>query len=259
MTPLDVQQDGALVRVDLRRSPANAIDGQTLDQLDALCERVERDASVRAVQFTSSAPKGFGEGADLTALAQALADGTALDGWVERAHRVFARLDRLPVLTVGVLRGVVLGGALEWALCLDVLVAEQGCRLGLPELRLGLVPGFGGLARLERRCGQGLARELLLTGRTLGARRAFERGLVDHRVPAGEGVSLADALCLGNQTVPRAVTAAAKALLAEGVTDALHRERVVLRARLADPVTKAALQHTLTRSDPWKHLPSSTP
>ncbi|MEZ4321480.1 MAG: enoyl-CoA hydratase/isomerase family protein [Myxococcota bacterium] len=227
-----------------------------LEALDALLGQVEADPSVRAVVFHSTAPVGFGTGVDLAALAVAL--GTrGVDDWIARAGAVFDRLESLPVLTVGALHGVTFGGALEWALCLDVLVAERGTRFALPELRLGLIPGFGGYGRLCRRSGESLARELLLTGRSIGTRRALDRGLVASVVPEDEALPAALAIAEGAAGIERAAMAAAKRLVQAGPSDVRVTERSVLADRLADPDTRDLILQTLERSDPWKHLPPS--
>lgn len=256
MRRLSVERHGAALEVQLDRPPHNRIDERTLDELDEVMDRVDDDPEVKAL-LIHSGPHPFGTGVDLEAVAASLAAGVDPEAFVERAHEVLGRLDGLGVLTVGVLKGLCLGGALELALCLDVRVAEAGCRVGLPELRLGLLPGFGGLARLRRTCGAGMARELLMSGRTLGVRRAYDRGLVDHRVPGGEGMSAARALTRTSGSLDRDVLAAAKSVLVPSLETELARERDVLLARLRDPRTALLIQQTLDRSDPWKHLPST--
>lgn len=256
MSRLQLRRDGATLEVLLNRPPHNRIDGTTLDELEAVLDRAEGDSDLRVLLFHGGSLP-FGTGIDLEAVSAALAEGVPPEPFVRRAHQVFSRLDALGLVTIGMLGGLCLGGALELALCLDVRIAETGTRLGLPELRLGLVPGFGGVARLTRLCGHGLARELLITGRTLSARRAYERGLVEHRVPRGEGLQAARALASSCGGLDRDVLAAAKNLLVPELESALERERQVLLERLAAAQTPTLIQQTLDRSDAWKLLPSN--
>jgi enoyl-CoA hydratase/carnithine racemase len=251
-----IQRETAVVHVVLDDDPGNEIGPEMLAALEGVVGEVEDDPSIRALVFSSTARLGFGTGADLPALAEALGDDSLTDV-VTRAGRLFERLESLPVLTVGALRGVTFGGAFEWALCLDVLVAEAGTRFALPELRLGLIPGFGGYRRLCRRGGESLARELLLTGRTVGTRRALERGLLTAVVPRGEGVSCALGFADAAAGITREPMRAAKILAAAPPVDRAATEAAVLHERLAAADTRDRLTETLNRNDPWKHLPPS--
>lgn len=237
----------------LCRAPDNAIDEQTLDALEALLDRVQAEPAVRVLVLRSDKALGFGVGIDLPAVLDTLEAGRPAGDFVRRAHGLLDRLDQLEVCTVGVLHGVVFGGALELALCLDTLLAEDSARFALPELRLGLVPGLGGLARMRRRCGDGLGRELLMTGRSLSVRRALARGLVDQRVPRGEGRAAAMALATSLGGLDRAAIQAGKSVLAP--PPSLDAECRALEARLAHPDTPNLIRQTLERSDPWTLLP----
>ena len=155
MTPcLRGEVVGATLEVCLCRPPHNAIDAQTLRELAEILDAAEADPAIHALLFYSDQRAGFSSGASLARMAEVLAaPGPEVAGWLAQAGALFRRLDQTPLLTVGALHGAVFGGGLEWALCLDVLVAERSTRLALPELRLGLLPGFGGLARLTRAAG----------------------------------------------------------------------------------------------------------
>ena len=118
-------------------------------------------------------------------------------------------IDGAPVTTVAAVHGVCFGGGLELALACDVIIADRTARFAFPELRLGIIPGFGGIPRLRRDVGNAVVRDLLLTGRSLGAERAYQLGLVSQL--AGEGQALGVARRLAEQSArldPRAVALA---------------------------------------------------
>ncbi len=106
--------------------------------------------------------------------------------FLDRIHRVFDTFDAAPILTVAATHGVVFGGGFELALTCDVRIAEPSARFCFPELRLGLIPGFGGIPRLERDVGNAVIRDLLLSGRSLNAKRAHSVGLVSQVVGPGK-------------------------------------------------------------------------
>src|SRR5437764_4975641 len=98
--------------------------------------------------------------------------------FLERIHRVLNAVDASPLTSIAAVHGVTFGGGLELALACDLIVADKMARFGFPELRLGLIPGFGGIPRLKRDVGNAVIRDLLLTGRSINAQRAFAVGLV---------------------------------------------------------------------------------
>jgi enoyl-CoA hydratase/carnithine racemase len=114
-----------------------------------------------------------------------------LKKFIERIHRVFDTFDETPLTTVAAIHGVCFGGGFELALTADILIAEKNARFAFPELRLGLIPGFGGIPRLERDVGNAVVRDLLLTGRSLRAKRAYEVGLVSQMVGSGKAIGVA--------------------------------------------------------------------
>ena len=117
-----------------------------------------------------------------------------LRDFLDRIHAVMTRLDQLPLTTVGVVHGVCFGGGFELALTCDVRIVEKSARFAFPELRLGIIPGFGGIPRLARDVGNAVVRDLLLTGRSINAKKAVEVGLASQMVPRGRGVDVARGL-----------------------------------------------------------------
>src|SRR5690606_13894076 len=131
----------------------------------------------------------------------------------DRIHRVFDTIDTAPIPTIAAVHGVCFGGGLELALTCDVIVADKTARFAFPELRLGLIPGFGGIPRLERDLGNAVVRDLLLSGRSLGAQRAHEVGLVGQLVASGHATKAARRLATQMGRFDRRTATAAKRFL----------------------------------------------
>jgi enoyl-CoA hydratase/carnithine racemase len=162
--------------VTIERPPANALGDVVVDGLHAALDGVAA-AGGRVVVLRSGVPRFFAAGADLDLMAAA--EPAAFVAYVERLRTAIDRIAALPVPVIVVLDGHALGGGLELALACTLRVATPRAKLGVPEIRLGLIPGAGGTQRLPRLIGAGAAADLVLTGRSMGGEEAFRRGLVD--------------------------------------------------------------------------------
>ena len=183
----------------LRAPPVNEIGVEMLLALEQALDQLDPEKG-RALLLYSALPSGFCAGADLRALYARLTATPELDErqrqvgeFIDRIHVVMNRLDTLALTTVGAIHGVCFGGGFELALTCDVLVADKTARFCFPELRLGIVPGFGGIPRLKREVGNGVVRDLLLTGRSMNAKRAQNIGLVSQMVAQGKHIDIARA------------------------------------------------------------------
>jgi 3-hydroxyacyl-CoA dehydrogenase/enoyl-CoA hydratase/3-hydroxybutyryl-CoA epimerase len=177
-------EDGvAVVVFDLADSAANKITLEVLEALESLLDRLEGDPP-RGVVFIS-AKDHFCVGADVALLAGLESRQQALEG-SRRGQAAFGRIEMLPCPTVAAIHGSCLGGGLEWALACDRIVAAggPGTRIGAPDVRLGILPAWGGTQRLPRRVGLGPAVEMMAGGRAMGPERARARGVVDRIVPS---------------------------------------------------------------------------
>ncbi len=205
-------EGGRVAEVVLDRPAAlNALSTELVDALGAALRALSDDASVRAVVLSSSSERAFCVGADLKE--RAGLDDAALLAQRLRFRAAFAALLAVPVPVVAALRGYALGGGYELALSSDVVVAEPGAVVGLPEVTVGLVPGCGGTQLLPRRVGAGRAAELVLTGRRVPAEEAARLGLVD--VLTGPGGALEGARAVAARAAaasPVAVRSAKRAL-----------------------------------------------
>jgi 3-hydroxyacyl-CoA dehydrogenase/enoyl-CoA hydratase/3-hydroxybutyryl-CoA epimerase len=172
--------DGVCVLTfDRAGSSANIFDRATLDELDTHLGELEVVPNLRGVILASAKPKIFIAGADLNSFANA--DEATLGDLVDRGHRIFTRLGRLPVPSVAAINGICLGGGLEIALACDYRVAstDKSTKLGLPETQLGILPAWGGSVRLPKLIGLPAALGLILTGKQLVAAQALKTGVVD--------------------------------------------------------------------------------
>jgi enoyl-CoA hydratase len=173
---------------------------ELMAQLDRAVAEVGADSQCRAVLFRSEVRKVFMAGADLKYLRSL--DEPAFRQYIADAQEVFGRIERLALPTVAVVSGHALGGGCEFALCCDFrYMADAGALIGLPEVKLGLLPGAGGTQRLPRLIGRAKATELLLRGTTLTGPQALAIGLVDRVFPPdallAESVGLAEELARG--------------------------------------------------------------
>lgn len=169
-----------------RAAKLNAIDEGVLDGLDAALADLERDEAVRAVVLTGAGEKAFVAGADIARM-QAF---TAVEAetFAARGQRVLDRLAALPAPTIAAVNGFALGGGCELAMACDLVVAHTRARFGQPEVKLGVIPGFGGTQRLVRRVGWSNALDLCLTARIVGAEEAQRMGLCS-RIVEGDVVA----------------------------------------------------------------------
>jgi enoyl-CoA hydratase/carnithine racemase len=215
--------DEAVLRVTLRRPPANALGLPLIEGLNQALDEAADAPAVKTIVVDSGLPGFFAAGADIKYMAKAGAADFAAYG---RALR--AVLDRLAAprwLSIAAVEGLALGGGLELALACTLRVAGAEARFGLPEVKLGLIPGAGGTQRLPRLVGRGHALDIMLTGRQVAADEAHRIGLISRLVPAGQAGAEAFTLAAGlgrasriaQQAVIRAVDAAYETALPDGL------------------------------------------
>ncbi len=179
------QVEGGLARLTVNRpDKLNALNRETVMEIDAALAEFEKDAAAGALILTGAGPKAFVAGADIGELAEQTPRGGA--DYSLYGQRVLSRLERSSKATIAAINGFALGGGLELALACHLRVASEGASLGLPEVTLGIIPGFGGTQRLPRLIGRGRALELILTGDRIDAREAHRIGLVNRVVGAGD-------------------------------------------------------------------------
>jgi enoyl-CoA hydratase len=183
----------AIVTID-RLKVLNALNAATLTELEAAFDELAVDPSVRVILLTGAGGRAFAAGADIRELAPLTPDeGRA---FALRGQAIFRKIETLGKPVIACIQGFALGGGCELAMACTVRLAADDARLGQPEVKLGVICGYGGTQRLPRLVGRGTALKLLLSGVIVEAHEALRIGLVDEVVPAGQLMQRAEALAL---------------------------------------------------------------
>ncbi|HEX4156420.1 MAG TPA: enoyl-CoA hydratase-related protein [Acidobacteriaceae bacterium] len=191
-TRLRVEREGAVATVTLDRPEVlHALDAAMFDELERAFAELAADAGVRAILLTGAGERAFAAGADIRGLVETDAESGRRVS--ERGQSVFSQIERCAKPVIACVNGVALGGGCELALACTFRMASERARMGLPELKLGLIPGYGGTQRLPRLIGRSAALRMLLTGATVDAAEALRLGLVDEVTPGAELMSRARA------------------------------------------------------------------
>ncbi len=183
-------RDGILyVTVD-RPKVLNALNAHTVEEIGLVFAAARNDEAVKAVIVTGGGDKAFVAGADINELAQK----TPMTGkeTSERGQAIFSSIERFPKPVIAAINGFALGGGCELALACHIRIASEKAQIGLPEVTLGIIPGYGGTQRMARLLGKGKALELICTGDRIGAAEAERIGLVNKVVPADQLMSAAE-------------------------------------------------------------------
>ena len=185
-------RDGVLVVTINRPKVLNALNAQTIDEIHQTFTAALDDDSVKVVIVTGAGEKAFVAGADINELATM----TPISGKevAERGQRAFLTIERFPKPVIAAINGFALGGGCELALACHIRIAADNAQLGLPEVTLGIIPGYGGTQRMARLLGKGKALELICTGDRVKAEEAERIGLVNRVVPAAELMTVAEEL-----------------------------------------------------------------
>ncbi|RRC98096.1 enoyl-CoA hydratase/isomerase family protein [Amphritea balenae] len=190
---LEQVRDGVYLLTINRPKVLNALNAQTLEEMNNAVSTVTADKGARVLLITGSGEKAFVAGADIAHMSNL----SPLEGkaFAEHGMHLFRRLETLGIPVVALVNGYALGGGCELAMSCDFILASDNAKFGQPEVNLGVTPGFGGTQRLTRLVGTSMAMELLVTGRNMSAEEAMQRGLVNHVYPQPqlleEGLKLA--------------------------------------------------------------------
>jgi len=174
---IDLQREGAVATVTINQPERlNALNAELLGELLAIVRTVREDASIRAVILTGAGERAFVAGADIKAMSTMTSDEAL--AFARLAHAVMNAIDALPIPVIAAVNGFALGGGTELALAADIRIASENAVFAQPEVSLGIIPGWGGTQRLTRLVGEGIAAELIFTGRRVAADEALRIGLV---------------------------------------------------------------------------------
>jgi enoyl-CoA hydratase len=254
-------ENGA-IELALHRSPCNEIGSRALTELEqfvSLLPELERDA--HALIIFSEMKAGFCAGADLRELylrseeMDPLEAATEVRNFLERIHAVLNAIDACSLTTIAAVHGVTFGGGFELALTCDLIIADKLARFCFPELRLGLIPGFGGIPRLKRDLGNVVVRDLLLTGRSINVTKAGQVGLVSQVAGEGEALRAARATAAQIGKFDRHTAATAKRFIKPIPRDELRREIEIFCDLFARPAVRAGLRKFCESTDKQPYLP----
>lgn len=214
-----------------------------------------------AIIIYSRLASGFSAGADLRELYEQSQKLRVADRvrevrlFLQRIHRVLNCIDGSPLTTIAAVHGVTFGGGFELALACDLIIADKMARFCFPELRLGLIPGFGGIPRLKRDLGNAVVRDLLLTGRSFNVTKAQQIGLVSQTVAEGEALRVARGTAAQLAKFDRRTAADAKKFIKPIPYDELRQEIEIVCELYARPTVQAALKKFVESTDAQPYLP----
>jgi enoyl-CoA hydratase len=254
--------DGGIVEVELHYAPCNEIGIAMLEDLEQLVQALPQlESQASALILHSSRKEGFSAGGDLRELYRmslAVEGEARIEGmraYVNRVHHAANSLDASALTTIAAVHGICFGGGFELALTCDLIVADKMARFAFPELRLGIIPGFGGIPRLRRDVGNAVVRDLLFTGRSINAVKAQSVGLVSQVAAEGEALRLARSTAAQVLKYDRHTRAACKKFAKPIPLEDLRRETEIFCELFARPAVMEALRKFVESTDAHPYLP----
>lgn len=217
---IELTYTGAIAHLVMERPPVNAMNEELLARLDASFDALRDRTDIR-VLIISSRARAFCAGADIAMMRDAVEAGEAssMVRFTEKVQVAKSKLEALPQATIAAIEGPATGGGLELALACDFRIAAHEAKLGLPEIKLGLLPAGGGTQRITRLAGPAVAARLVMTGELVDGREAERLGIVQWSVPASDVLARANALGADIAAYPRDAIAGAKACIAVAYGD----------------------------------------
>src|SRR6202162_2098698 len=251
-----------VIELAMHREPCNELGSASLEELENFSAALESmQAEAHAVIIYSEMKPGVCAGADLRELyhrSEAMEKAEAGKGvrdFLERIHRVLNLIDASPLTTIAAVHGVTFGGGFELALACDLIIADKMARFCFPELRLGLIPGFGGIPRLKRDLGNAVVRDLLLTGRSFNVMKAQQVGLVSQIAAEGEALRVARATASQVGKFDRRTAATAKEFVKPIPYEELKREIDIFCDLYSRPAVEEGLRKFVEDEGVQPYLP----
>lgn len=250
-----------VIELTLDHAPANEIGTAMVTELEKFVAAFAALAPKTSVCIIASAKTSvFSAGGDLRELYRRAAAASererpaGIREFLERIHAVFNAIDAASFVTIAAVNGICFGGGLELALTCDMIIADKMTRFAFPELRLGFIPGFGGIPRLKRDAGNAVARDLLFTGRTVNATRMHTIGLVSQLAGEGEALRIARLTAAQITKLDADTRAAAKKFIKPIPHQQLDREIDLFCELFTRPRVMAALKKFVDDSGPMPYL-----
>jgi enoyl-CoA hydratase len=257
-----VEHEGPVSVMTVNRPPLNPLNRSTLEAMRHALQALGQRPELRCLILTGAGDKAFVGGADIAEMSSM--DPQTARRFAILGHAVMSDIERLRVPVIAAVNGYALGGGCELALACDFIFASNKARFGQPEVKLGIVPGFGGTQRLSRRVPWGMARELIFTGRMVSAEEALRIGLVNVVCEHNALLDSARASALEISKMGPHAVREAKRLMREGAECPLHEglaaEVEAFAACFAHPNQREGMQAFLEKrppefSDPPEHAP----
>jgi enoyl-CoA hydratase/carnithine racemase len=249
---VQVEIEGSVAVIRLSRPPMNALNAQVQTEIAEAAAQLATDQQVRAV-ILYGGEKVFAAGADIKEMADASYAAMAVN--TQRLQSAFTAIAQLPQPVVAAITGYALGGGLELALCADFRILGESAKVGQPEILLGVIPGGGGTQRLPRLIGPSRAKDLIFTGRFVGAAEALAIGLADKVVPDSEVLTAAREMAGRYAGGPALALRAAKQAVDQGLdvdlATGLQIERLQFAALFSTEDQKAGM-HSFVENGPGK-------
>jgi enoyl-CoA hydratase/carnithine racemase len=249
---VQVEIEGSVAVIRLSRPPMNALNAQVQTEIAEAAAQLATDQQVRAV-ILYGGEKVFAAGADIKEMADASYAAMAVN--TQRLQSAFTAIAQLPQPVVAAITGYALGGGLELALCADFRILGESAKVGQPEILLGVIPGGGGTQRLPRLIGPSRAKDLIFTGRFVGAAEALATGLADKVVPDSEVLTAAREMAGRYTDGPALALRAAKQAVDQGLdvdlATGLQIERLQFAALFSTEDQKAGM-HSFVENGPGK-------
>lgn len=202
---VEVEDSLAILTID--HPPVNTLNPEILDQLDEIFNQLAQNPDIRVAILTGQGEKAFVAGADIKQFPEL--DEKAGKALAAHGQEILNKISQLPFPVICAINGFALGAGCELSLACDIRIASKNAKFGLPEVGLGIIPGYGGTQRLAKLVGIGKAKELIFSGELISAEEAYRIGLVERLVPVGE--SLNSAKELANQIAKKGPIAVQKA------------------------------------------------
>jgi enoyl-CoA hydratase/carnithine racemase len=209
--------DGGIATVTLNNPPLNLVTLELTRQLNETVARLAVDPAVLVLVLTGSGDKAFCAGSDIKEFPDMMAAGAVVPRKLALENEAWNRIDDFPKPTIAALNGLAFGGGLELAMCCDLIVAEAGQFVALPEIKLGVFPGTGGTVRAMRRIGEARAKEMMFFGEKLPVETALDWGLLNRVVPKGRALATATEMARTLDPAPQRGAAAAQAERRDGL------------------------------------------
>ena len=219
---LDIDNDGIALLTINRPGKLNALNSRLMDELDLAVSAIEEDNGVRVLIITGSGEKAIVAGADIQELSSL--DRKTGEALSKKGQQIFSRIEHCSKPVIALINGYALGGGAELAMACHIRIATENAVIGLPEVSLGLIPGYGGTQRLPRLAGKSKAMEMILTGQPIKADAALSSGLVNAVLPPDEALDHAKNLAKkimknGPLALARAINAVNAAFKTDGFSE----------------------------------------